>query len=137
MAGSSDTPLAQKLGIKDGHTVSLMSAPHGVEKLIGELPPGVALTRGMRNAGPFDVILVFATSLRDLKPQFEAARARMAPGCGLWCCWPKKTSGVETDLTEDSIRDHALAAGLVGNKVCAIDETWTGLRIVIRVKDRP
>lgn len=137
MAGSSDTPLAQKLGIKDGHTVSLMSAPHGVEKLIGELPPGVALTRGMRNKGPFDVILVFATSERDFKPQFEAAMGCMKPSCGLWCCWPKKASGAETDLTEDVLRELALAAGLVDNKVCAIDETWSGLRVVIRSKDRP
>lgn len=136
MAGYSGTPLLKKLGIKDGHNVLLMSAPHGIENLVGDLPPGVTLRRGMRSTGPFDVILVFATSQRDFKPQFDAARARMAPACGLWCCWPKRSSGVTTDLTEDVIRDLALAAGLVDNKVCAIDDTWSGLRIVIRTKDR-
>ena len=137
MAEYSGTPLAKKLGIKEGDAIALFNAPHGVEALVGDLPPGVTIRRGSRHAGPFDVILIFATSLKDLKPQFDAARALMAPACGMWCCWPKQASGVETDLTEDSIRVHALAAGLVDNKVCAIDDTWSGLRIVIRTKDRP
>jgi hypothetical protein len=114
----------------------LANAARNVEELLGALPPGVTLRRGLRSAIQFDVILLFVTSRRDLVACFEAARARMAPACGLWCCWPKKSSGVATDLTEDVIRELALASGLVDNKVCAIDETWSGLRIVIRTEDR-
>ncbi len=136
MAGYSGTPLVQKLGIKEGHAVALANAARNVEELLGALPPGVTLRRGLRSAIQFDVILLFVTSRRDLVACFEAARARMAPACGLWCCWPKKSSGVATDLTEDVIRELALASGLVDNKVCAIDETWSGLRIVIRTEDR-
>lgn len=136
MAGYSGTPLAKKLGIKEGHTVALANAPAGFAASLEDLPPRVSIRNGLRGSGLFDVILLFATSQAKLNASFAAARARMTPACGLWCCWPKKSSGVRTDLTEDSIRDLALAAGLVDNKVCAIDDTWSALRIVIRTKDR-
>ncbi len=140
MAGYSGTPLAKKLGIKPGCRVALLHAPPGFAASLdvppGSLPEDVSITQGLRGSTNFDVILLFAASQAKLGESFDAARARMNPACGLWCCWPKKSSGVRTDLTEDSIRDLALAAGLVDNKVCAIDDTWSALRIVIRTKDR-
>jgi len=131
-AGYSGTPLLQKLGIKDGHRVALLDAPR---KLPAPLASARAATRP--GAGPLDVIVLFAERRAALERQFrEAARALDAAG-GLWVAWPKRASGVPTDLTEDVVREVALAAGLVDNKICAIDEVWSGLRCVYRLKDRP
>lgn len=140
MTGYSGTPLAKKLGIGPGSRVAIVSAPKGFGDSLdvppGSLPDGVAIVRGLRGTRAFDVIVLFADSRASLVASFDSARGRMTQACGLWCCWPKRASGVATDLTEDVIREVALAAGLVDNKVCAIDETWSGLRVVIRVKDR-
>jgi hypothetical protein len=134
MAGYSGTPLPQKLGIKEGHRVALVGAPAGFD--LGILPAGAALQRGLAGRGqappPLDVIVTFVKRRADLAAQLDACRTRMAQSGGLWIAWPKRASGVATDVVEDAIREIALPTGLVDNKVCAIDDTWSGLRLVIR-----
>jgi hypothetical protein len=136
MAGYSGTPLPKKLGIKEGHRVALVHSPAGFEKTLGDLPGAVALQSGLTGTAPLDVILAFVTRRADLEQQLSSIRRRMAPAAGLWVAWPKKASGVPTDMTEDVVREIALPTGLVDNKVCAIDETWSGLRLVIRLEHR-
>jgi hypothetical protein len=134
-AGYSGTPLPQKLGIKEGHQVALVGAPTGFD--VGVLPTGAVQQSGLgRGKTPLDVIVVFVKQRADLVAQLEACRPRMQQAGGLWIAWPKKSSGVSTDIVEDTIRDVALPTGLVDNKVCAIDETWSGLRLVIRKENR-
>ena len=94
------------------------------------------IVRGLRGTRLFETLLVFATRRTELDTRLAGARKRMTPEAGLWCCWPKKTSGVRTDLTGDVVRRMGLDSGLVDNKVCAVDDVWSGLRFVIRVKDR-
>jgi hypothetical protein len=134
MAGYSGTPLTKKLGIKEGHRVALVAAPEQIEDLLGELPAGVTLLR--RPRPPFEVVLLFVTERRVLEKRAPELAGKMDRAGGLWVCWPKRASGVATDITEDVIRDVVLPLGLVDNKVCAVDETWSGLRIVYRLKDR-
>jgi hypothetical protein len=136
MAGYSGTPLPQKLGIKDGYRVALVSAPTGFTRTLGRLPAGATTQTGLGGNQALDVVVVFVTERADLLDQVAAARPRMAQAGGLWIAWPKKSSGVATDVTEDVIRDVALPTGLVDNKVCAIDDTWSGLRLVIRLENR-
>ena len=135
MAGYSGTPLPKKLGIKSGAHLALIDAPEDFNATLGELPAAVTTRTTVR--GPLDVMLYFTTSRAGLARRFQALAAALDPAGGLWVAWPKKASGVPTDLNENAIRDIGLAAGLVDNKVCAIDNTWSGLRFVIRVKDRP
>ncbi|MCB9894884.1 MAG: DUF3052 domain-containing protein [Planctomycetes bacterium] len=130
MAGYSGTPLAKKLGIKPGNAVLLVGAPDGFEGLL-ELPPEAKLTR-RTGKGPYDVLLLFTKERAVFERELARLRELMTPGCGLWICWPKKASKVPTDMTEDVVREVALPTGLVDNKVCAIDEVWSGLRLVIR-----
>jgi hypothetical protein len=134
MAGYSGTPLAKKLGIKEGHRVAFPQAPREFTGLLGELPE--AVTVKSRTTGPLDVIVLFTKSRAGLERRLPALRRAMDPAAGLWIAWPKRSSGVETDMTEDVARELGLANRLVDNKVCAIDETWSGLRLVIRLKDR-
>ena len=134
-AGYSGTPLPRKLGIGPGARVVLSGAPPGAEALLGDLPDGVQLSRKL--IGPVDVIVLFADRRARLARRLPAAQAAMRPDGGLWVAWPKRASGVRTDITEDVVREMGLAAGLVNNKVCAIDATWSGLRLVVRVRDRP
>ena len=131
-AGYSGTPLPRKLGIKPGHRVALLGAPEGFE--LAGLPDGVELKR--RASGTADVIVTFHTRRAKLVRRLPALRALMAPAAGLWIAWPKRASKVATDITEDVLREIALPTGLVDNKVCAIDETWSGLRLVIRLEHR-
>ena len=133
-AGYSGTPLAKKLGIKDGHRLVVLGAPAGFDELLAPLPDGVRT--GRRLGHDADVVVAFHTSRVRLESAFDRLRAGMHDGGGLWIAWPKRASGVATDLTEDVVRAIALARGLVDNKVCAIDETWSGLRLVVRVADR-
>ena len=133
-AGYSGTPLARKLGIREGARVVLAGAPPGAEDLLEPLPDGVRLSR--RLGAPADVVVAFHTSRRELEARFPRLRAAIHDAGGLWIAWPKRASGLETDLTEDVVRDLALERGLVDNKVCAIDDTWSGLRLVYRVADR-
>jgi hypothetical protein len=129
-AGYSGTPLAKKLGIKPGHRLMLLGAPEGFA--IPELPDGVMLvTRGQA-----DVIVSFHTDRDDYERRLPKLRAHLEPAGGLWIAWPKRASKVPTDLTENVVRDAALANALVDNKVAAIDQVWSGLRLVIRLKHR-
>ena len=136
MAGYSGTPLSKKLGIKQGFAVTLLDAPAGFDRVLKEakLPEDVRPARGLRGTLPFDVIVLFVTRRVDLAKRFGPATERLSEqtGAGIWVAWPKKTSGVATDITEDVIREVCLPSGLVDNKVCAIDETWSGLRMVRR-----
>lgn len=135
-AGYSGTPLVKKLGIKPGSVVALVDGPEGFEALLVGLPADAVVRRGLRGTKPVGVVVAFATRLHDLERHVAAARERIAQDGAIWCAWPKRASGVETDITEDLIRPIAFKHKLVDNKVCVIDEVWSGLRLVIRVKDR-
>jgi hypothetical protein len=135
MAGYSGTPLVKKLGIKESAAVLLVSPPEGFLETLGPLPADAEIVSA-RGREKLDVVLLFVLSQKKLHQEFSRLAARLKPAGGLWVCWPKKASRVETDLTENVIRDVGLAAGLVDNKVCAVDETWSGLRFVIRLVDR-
>lgn len=127
-AGYSGTPLPRKLGIKDGSRVLAIGPPDGFD-------PGAPFHR--RAGGePYDVVLLFCPDRATLVKRFDAAAARHTVDGMIWVCWPKKSSGVPTDLDENKVRDHGLAHGRVDVKVAAIDEVWSGLKFVIRLKDR-
>jgi hypothetical protein len=134
MAGYSGTPLAKKLGLKEGHTVLLLGAPKGFDEIL-DAPDEVDVHQ-RAEGGPFDVILWFTKKRAELESKLESVAGGLDADGGLWVAWPKKASGVKTDVTEDVIRSHALALGLVDNKVCAVDDVWSGLRLVVRVADR-
>lgn len=134
-SGYSGTPLPRKLGIKPGSRLALVGAPEDLGETLGELPDGVVIRR--RAQGPCDVIVAWFTSAVELEGRLPALKRALDPAGGLWIAWPKRLSGVPTDLGEGFVREAGLAAGLVDNKVCAIDETWSGLRFVYRVRDRP
>jgi hypothetical protein len=127
--------LVRKLGIKPGARLALLHAPDGFDGVLGELPEGVALRRRLR--GPSDVIVSFHVDQIELQRRLPALRAALSHDGGLWLAWPKRSSGVATDLGEGEVRRLGLDAGLVDNKVCAIDATWSGLRFVYRLVDRP
>jgi hypothetical protein len=129
-AGYSGTPLAKKLGIKPGHAVALLGAPDGFEATLEGLPDGVTFRTAAR--GTNDVLVTFHTRRADLEQRLPARLAAMDVDGGLWVAWPKRASGVATDITEDTVRQVCLPLGLVDNKVCAIDATWSGLRVVWR-----
>lgn len=134
MAGYSGTPLRKKLGIKDGFRVRFVEAP---SEVLAELKP--ALT-GCELVGdgkaPLDFVQVFTQSKTELEKEFKRITRQLAPAGMLWVSWPKKSSGVATDLDENIVRETGLAAGLVDVKVCAVTEVWSGLKFVRRVKDR-
>jgi hypothetical protein len=134
-AGYSGTPLVRKLGIKLGTRLGLVGAPDGFDATLGELPPGVTVRRRAR--GTLDVIVVFCSRRAELERRLPTLRAALEPAGGLWIAWPKRSSGVLSELTEGVVRQLGLGAGLVDNKVCAIDEVWSGLRFVYRLTDRP
>jgi hypothetical protein len=137
VAGYSGTPLPRKLGIKPGARLGLVRAPEDFAKTLGELPAGVAARALGRAGGSFDVIVCFARSVKELARDLPALPSQLDPTGGLWIAWPKKSSGVPTDLTEAEVRARGLGLGLVDNKVCAIDDVWSGLRFVVRLADRP
>lgn len=135
MAGYSGTPLAKKLGIKPGHIVVVTGgAPAGFEDTL-DLPEGVRLFRQLR-PGLVDVMVYFVDRVAELERKWSDLVHRMHPDGGFWVAWPKKASKRPTDITEDVVRRIGLAGGLVDNKVCAIDDVWSGLRLVVRVEDR-
>jgi hypothetical protein len=137
-AGYSGTPLARKLGIVEGSSVVLLGAPDGVDKLLAPLPEGVRVSRRLpRKDGRADVAVVFVTSAADLQHRFGAVAAALTPAGGLWVAWPKRSSGVATDLSENVIREIGISRRFVDNKVCAVTDVWSGLRFVLRLKDRP
>ena len=135
-AGYSGTPLPKKLGIKPGHRIRLIGAPEGFAATLGELPESVEIVGGDGGA-PLDLVLFFTDSADALRARFDALKASLTPAGMLWVAWPKKTAKVPTDLTEDVVREIALARGMVDVKVCAIDATWSGLKLVLRRVDRP
>ena len=129
-AGYSSTPLARKLGFKPGMRAHYVAAPADLGALLGELPDGVrVLTRA---ADDLDLALLFVTERRELQRRLPGLHSKLAPAGMIWVAWPKRASKVATDMTEDVVRDVALPRGLVDVKVCAIDETWSGLKLVIR-----
>ena len=133
-AGYSGTPLAKKLGIKAGDALALVGAPRGFERELDGLPDGVEIRH--RAGGRADVVVLFTTTERDLERRFAGLAKSVWPDGGLWVAWPKRSSGVRTDLDENRLRDIGLPHGLVDNKVCAVDETWSGLRFVWRRENR-
>jgi hypothetical protein len=135
MAGYSGTPLPRKLGIKPGSRVTLVNAPEGFAAGLGPLPDAVSLRDDVD--GRSDVLLFFTRSRDELENRFADLARAIEPDGGLWVAWPKRASGVPSDLTENGVREIGLAAGLVDNKVCAIDDVWSGLRFVVRLRDRP
>lgn len=143
MAGYSGTPLPQKLGIKAGARVGLSKAPAAFATTLGPLPAGAVLTDAAARSGRrYDVMVAFVATAADLPALFARLGPRLDPAGGFWIAWPKKKATgnarhVPTDVTENVVRAAGLAAGLVDNKVCAIDDTWSGLRFVVRLADRP
>jgi hypothetical protein len=128
------TPLPKKLGIKEGSRLALVGAPDGFDRTLGQLPDRVEVRSRAR--GPLDVIVFFTTARRDLERRFGKLARALDPAGALWVAWPKRSSGIETDLTEDTLREVGLPTGLVDNKVAAIDDTWSSLRFVIRKENR-
>lgn len=120
--------------MRPGFSFVLVDAPEGFEEMLDGLPENVRPVRGLKGKGPVDVAVVFAVKRAEMKKRFSQAAARLSEqvGAGIWVAWPKKASGVATDITEDGLRTDLLPSGLVDNKVCAIDETWSGLRFVRR-----
>ncbi len=135
MAGYSETHLAKKLGIKERSRIALVNEPRSFRETLGELTSGVAFVG--ESAKNLDLILCFVRSQTELSKRFSKLASKLAPAGMLWIAWPKKASGVASDLSDGVVREIGLAAGLVDTKVCAIDEVWSGLRFVIRLKDRP
>ncbi|MEY9839998.1 DUF3052 domain-containing protein [Streptacidiphilus sp. EB103A] len=131
------TPLTRKLGIKPETRVALLAAPVGFDALLDPLPGGVSLSTGLHGTEPFDVVVAFTLLRAEVADAVSSARPLMTPAAGLWIAWPKRSSKVPTEVTEDVVRELALPTGLVDNKVCAIDATWTGLRLVVRRELRP
>jgi hypothetical protein len=134
-AGYSPRALADKLGIKPGSSLLLVHPPEGYATTLGALPPGVRLEGRLREG--LDVVHVFVFRRAELLRGIASWREAIFPAGSLWVSWPKKTSKVPSDLTEDVIREVALGSGLVDVKVCAVDGTWSGLKLVVPVKDRP
>jgi len=134
MAGYSGKPLSQKLGLKPGFCVFVAGAPMDYRKLVGDWPEGAKLVKEAR--APLDVVHLFVTEANGLAAHLRRYRATIAPDGMIWVSWPKKSSGVATDLSDIAIRDAALPLGLVDIKVCAVDEVWSGLKFVIRREQR-
>jgi ABC-type Na+ transport system ATPase subunit NatA len=141
-AGYSGTPLPRKLGIKEGASVALLREPDGFRETLGELPDGVSVTTrasvpwNSPAGGNLDVVVAFFTRRVELEKRLPALMDTMDVDGALWISWPKRSAGVETDITEDTLREVGLPLGMVDNKVCAIDETWSGLRLVYRRENR-
>ena len=134
MAGYSGTPLTKKLGIKDGSRVALVNAPKDFQTELKDLPDEVQFLKPTTKS--LDIILFFVLSERALAKDFAKLAARLTANGMIWIAWPKKSSGVATDLSFDSVQRIGLDAGLVDVKICAVDETWSGLKFVYRLKDR-
>jgi len=134
MAGYSGTPLAKKLGIKEGSRIALINAPKNFESTLEQLPDGVEFVS--RPAKTLDIILLFVLTERALARDFAKLAGRLTATGMIWIAWPKKSSGVSTDLSFERVQRIGLDSGLVDVKICAIDETWSGLKFVYRLKDR-
>jgi hypothetical protein len=135
VAGYSGTVLPKKLGITEGSRVALVGAPEGFERALVPLPAGVRMLKQPRSN--LDVVVFFVTRRAELARRFPRLAAVLQCDGGLWVAWPKRTAGVATDLCERDVREVGLEAGLVDNKVCAVDDVWSSLRFVYRLCDRP
>ena len=134
MAGYSGTPLAKKIGIKEGSRIALVNAPQNFQSTLRELPEGVEFLK--RTAKDLHIILLFVLTERALAGDFAKLAGRLTANGMIWIAWPKKSSGVSTDLSFERVQRIGLDAGLVDVKICAIDDTWSGLKFVYRLKDR-
>jgi len=136
-AGYSGTPLARKLGIKEGFRVALVGPPAGFGPELNPLPDAVHLVRRLAGDARVDLAVLFVTTRHDLATRFPDLATHLPPAGALWVAWPKKSSGVATDLTEDVLRQVCLPLGWVDTKVCAITDVWSGLKFVLRIENRP
>ncbi len=137
MAGYSTTPLSKKLVIKPGNTLALLHAPHGFSETLEPLPEEVTLLDELELMGSCDRIVAFYISMEQLEKELPLLREALTSDGRLWLAWPKRASRLPTDLCDGVVRDLGLESGLVDVKVCAIDETWSGLCFMFRLKDRP
>jgi hypothetical protein len=135
MAGYSETPLAKKLGIKAGFRLGFVNAPKGFRRELGPIPADAKIFTGDLPK-PLDLIILFTDSSRTLKIQFHLLAEKLGSNGMLWIAWPKKSSGVSTDLSFDNVQRTGLDAGLVDVKICAVNDIWSGLKFVYRTKDR-
>jgi hypothetical protein len=135
MSGYSGTPLPRKLGLKPGYRIAIRRAPTSFPDALGELPAGAKIVAGGRSE--LDLVVLFVTRATELEREFTRWAARLTPAGMLWVAWPKKSANVPTDLVFDVVQRIGLGAGLVDVKICAIDDTWSGLKFVRRLKDRP
>ena len=135
MAGYSSTPLAKKLGIKEGSRIGLVNAPKNFENELGKLPDRAEFVKRLTNS--LDMIVFFVLTEGALARDFAKLAKKLASNGMIWIAWPKKSSGVSTDLSFNSVQRIGLGAGLVDVKICAVDDTWSGLKFVYRLKDRP
>lgn len=134
MAGYSGTPLAKKLGIAGGATIHPVDAPENYLELLEPLPQNVQMVS--RIDAKTDIVHIFSAKRTHLSKSIAAALAKLRPDGVIWVSWPKKSAKVPTDITEDTIREIALPLGLVDIKVCAVDDTWSGLKLVVRKEKR-
>ena len=134
MAGYSSTPLPKKLGIKEGSRIALINAPENFQRELGALPENAVFVK--RLTKPLDIVLLFVLSERALLRDFAKLAEKLATNGMIWVAWPKKSSGVATELTFDLVQHIGLDRGLVDVKICAIDDVWSGLKFVFRLKDR-
>jgi hypothetical protein len=134
MPGYSGTPLPQKLGIKEGFTLCVRGAPGKYADLVTPLPAGVRMASKVTDRT--DIVHIFSTARAKLSAELGAARKALRDDATIWVSWPKKSSRVPTDITEDTVREVAFPLGLVDIKVCAVDDTWSGLKLVVRKENR-
>ena len=134
MAGYSGTPLPKKLGVKENQRIALINAPKNFESELGTLPYTTKLVK--RLVAPLDLVLLFVDHEKDLAKQFPVLVKKLSTNGMIWIAWPKKSSGVPTDLVFERVQRIGLDCGLVDVKICAVDDTWSGLKFVIRLKDR-
>jgi hypothetical protein len=134
MAGYSGTPLPKKLGVKPNQRIALVNAPTDFAKVLGRLPENAAIVK--RPSGPLDLILLFVDREQTLAKQFPILANKLQSNGMIWVAWPKKSSGVATDLVFEKVQRIGLDCGLVDVKICAVDDVWSGLKFVIRLKDR-
>jgi len=135
--GYSGTPLLKKLGIQPGMSIALLGAPSGFAETLGPLPEGVTPRTALRAGQPVELIVAFISRRKDLETRLGRFLTSLPPNGVLWVAWPKKSSMVPTDMTQDVVRDVVLPTGWVDTKVCAIDSTWSGLKLVLRKALRP
>jgi hypothetical protein len=134
MAGYSGTPLPQKLGIKPGLMVVTINAPANYRRLLGQIPDSVTFSERLKSGSSF--VHLFTSRRSEMQKKMSILRDKISDNGAVWVSWPKKSSGISTDVTEDVIREIALPLGFVDIKVCAVDETWSGLKLMIRRENR-